>query len=251
MLYFSTLSLVIVTTSKKLIKFVRHDLLLVNAGWLLNNLYLPAVLQYCPWAVAADFCTSRENVKLLKKWGWREGRIFWEWKAGSDWSWGVHRGARGILAIPQVGTEECKSHKSLWMLQQHCSLALNGKSRAGKEAAGRVWCSRAGLCHRALEGGGGAQGFLQCCSAKPEPTSRDLRDQGRQRAAAVQGWVAEQCRLQCCSVGESGENELEKKRVSGTAAVQRSCAETGEGMQGASCNDAVQSKEEGKLGCRS
>lgn len=39
--------------------------------------------------------------------------------------------------------------------------------------------------------------------------------------------------------------------VSGNAAVQRSCAEPGEGMQGVVCSDAVQSKEEGKLCCRS
>lgn len=35
--------------------------------------------------------------------------------------------------------------------------------------------------------------------------------------------------------------------VSGSAAVQRSCAETGEGMQGASCGDAEQGREKAVL----
>lgn len=44
-----------------------------------------------------------------------------------------------------------------------------------REESSRMWdwCFRAGLCHRALERGGGAQSFLLCCSAKTELVSRD------------------------------------------------------------------------------
>lgn len=71
MLYFLAQSLVIVTSSKKLIKFVRHDLPLVNPGQLSKQ----SVLAKC-----ALMSLSRER-GLLHKYrdfnavfkGWREG----------------------------------------------------------------------------------------------------------------------------------------------------------------------------------
>lgn len=89
-----------------------------------------------------------------------------------------------------------------------------------------------------------------CCSAKTEFVSRD---RGSWQAAAVQGWEVEQCRLQCCSMGESGEKSWKNGFLvlltAGSAAVQRSCAETGEGMQ--ELHVMMQRKKEGNLGCRS
>lgn len=67
------------------------------------------------------------------------------------------------------------------MLQQCCSLVLNfdlgddlvvvqpGLNEENRGGKCEIWCSRVGLCHRALEGGGGARGFLQCRSEKLKP----------------------------------------------------------------------------------
>lgn len=195
MLYFFTLSLVIVTSWKKLIKFARHDLPLANSGWLSKQ---PVLAKCAPILSLSSKCRllhKYRDYKAVLKW-WREGwTLLWDCKAGSGWGWGAYWGRRGNLVTPQVWTKECKR----WLKKAggcfSSAAAWYCMERAEQGRKQEVWCSRAGLCHRALEGGGRARRLLQCCCTKTEPLSRDVGDQGGSWAAAAQGWVAEQCRL--------------------------------------------------------
>lgn len=69
MLYFLAQSLVIVTSSKKLIKFVRHDLPLVNPGQLSQQ---PVLAKGALVSLSRELLHKYRDFKAEFK-GWREG----------------------------------------------------------------------------------------------------------------------------------------------------------------------------------
>lgn len=108
MLYFFTLSLVIVTSSKKLIKFVRHDLPLANPGWLSKQ---PVLAKCAPKLSLSNECRllhKYRDYKTVLNW-WREGwTLLWDCKAESGEGWGACCGRREILVMLQVWIKKCK-----------------------------------------------------------------------------------------------------------------------------------------------